>query len=244
MGWSILQQKGVPGETFQPPRELSPTFRVEQVKIVGKSPDPSPREERGERAPRGGVRALNMSAPDDRELMTRVQAGDREAFAMLVERHKVSLVRFLTALSRDRDRAEEVAQDAFVRLFELSHRYEERGQFAPYLYRIASNLLRTEDRKRRRRALLLKVFGQNGTHESASPQTVYLQDELRARLSEALSALPLRYRSPLVLRDMEGWSYGDIARALGCGEGTVKSRIHRGRERLKQLLAPYWNGGP
>jgi RNA polymerase sigma-70 factor (ECF subfamily) len=180
----------------------------------------------------------------DGELMLRVQGGDREAFAALVERHKGPLVRFLTALSRDRDRAEEIAQDAFVRLFELSHRYQERGQFTPYLYRIAANLLRTEDRKRRRRAILLKAFGGNGTHEAApSPQTVCLQDELSVRLSEALSVLPLRYRSPLVLRDVEGWSYTDIARAMSCGEGTVKSRIHRGRERLRRLLEPYWNGG-
>lgn len=186
-----------------------------------------------------------MTPPEDGELMTRVQAGDRDAFATLVERHKVNLVRFLTALSRDRDRAEEVAQDAFVRLFELSHRYQERGQFTPYLFRIASNLLRTEDRKRRRRAFLLRAFGANGTHEAApSPQTVCLQDELSVRLQEALSALPYRYRSPLVLRDVEGWSYGDIARAMSCGEGTVKSRIHRGREKLRRLLEPYWNGGP
>ncbi len=185
-----------------------------------------------------------MTPPADGELMRRVQGGDREAFATLVERHKAPLIRFLTGLSRDRDRAEEVAQDAFVRLFELSHRYQERGQFTPYLYRIAANLLRTEDRKRRRRAILLKAFGGNGTGEaSPSPQTVCLRDELSVRLSEALSALPLRYRSPLVLRDVEGWSYADIARAMSCGEGTVKSRIHRGRERLRRRLEPYWNGG-
>jgi RNA polymerase sigma-70 factor (ECF subfamily) len=185
-----------------------------------------------------------MTPPADGELMRRVQGGDREAFSTLVERHNAPLVRFLTVLSRDRDRAEEVAQDAFVRLFELSHRYQERGQFTPYLYRIAANLLRTEDRKRRRRAILLKAFGGNGTYEAApSPQAVCLQDELSVRLSEALSALPLRYRSPLVLRDVEGWSYADIARAMSCGEGTVKSRIHRGRERLRRLLEPYWNGG-
>jgi len=185
-----------------------------------------------------------MSPLADQELMRRVQNGDKEAFAALVERHKAPLVRVLTALARDRDRAEEVAQDAFVRLFELSHRYQERGQFKPYLYRIATNLLRTEDRKRRRHAILLKAFGGNGAHEVApSPQIVCLRDELSVRLTQALSALPLRYRSPIVLRELEGWSYTDIARAMSCGEGTVKSRIHRGRERLRQMLEPYWNGG-
>jgi RNA polymerase sigma-70 factor (ECF subfamily) len=187
-----------------------------------------------------------MGPVEDAELMSRVRAGDREAFALLVERHQNPLVRYLTALTRDRDRAEELAQDAFVRLFESSRRYEERGQFVPYLFRIATNLLRTEDRTRRRRELLLLAFSANGhaeTERNESPQAACLRDELGTRLSEALSALPLRYRSPLLLREMEGWSYTDIARALSCGEGTVKSRIHRGRERLRRALEPYWNGG-
>jgi RNA polymerase sigma-70 factor (ECF subfamily) len=184
-----------------------------------------------------------MHEPGDAELMRRVQAGDRDAFALLVERHKNGLMRYLTVLARSRDRAEEVAQDAFVRLFELSHRYQERGQFAPYLYRVATNLLRSEERKRRRREILLKAFSRNGGGEAPSPQTTCLRDELATRLAAALSALPLRYRSPLLLREMEGWSYSDIARALRCGEGTVKSRIHRGRQRLRSLLEPYWNGG-
>jgi RNA polymerase sigma-70 factor (ECF subfamily) len=187
-----------------------------------------------------------MGPVEDGQLMSRVQAGDRDAFAALVERHQNPLVRYLTALTRDRGRAEEIAQDAFVRLFENSRRYEERGQFVPYLFRIATNLLRTEDRTRRRRELLLRAFSTNGDAETShdeSPQTRCLSDELGARVSEALSTLPLRYRSPLLLREMEGWSYTDIARALSCGEGTVKSRIHRGRERLRRALEPYWNGG-
>jgi RNA polymerase sigma-70 factor (ECF subfamily) len=185
-----------------------------------------------------------MAAVEDGQLMRRVQAGDRDAFAVLVERHQNSLVRYLTALTRDRSRAEEIAQDAFVRLFENSRRYEERGQFVPYLFRIATNILRTEDRTRRRRQLLLLAFSANGheTSRNECPQAACLRDELGARLSEALSALPLRYRSPLLLREMEGWSYTDIARAMSCGEGTVKSRIHRGRERLRRALSPYWNG--
>lgn len=186
---------------------------------------------------------MNMPAAADSELMNRVQAGDREAFATLVDRHKDGLVRYLTAVTRNRDRAEEVSQDAFVRIFELAHRYQERGQFVPYLYRVATNLLRTEERKRRRRELLLRTFSRNGAGSSPTPQALYLRDELAIHLAEALSALPLRYRSPLLLREMEGWSYSDIARALSCGEGTVKSRIHRGRQRLRRLLAPYWNGG-
>lgn len=206
-----------------------------------------------------GVVTLEMQAPappsaaSDPELMARVKRGDREAFTALVDRHKNGLVGFLTAMTRDRARAEELAQDTFVRLYESARRYEERGQFVPYLFRIATNLVRSEERKRRRREALFRLFVSTNGHrhagtmstatETESPQAACLKEELRVQLNEALASLPVRYRSPLVLREMEGWSYSDIARALACEEGTVKSRIHRGRARLKELLAPYWTGG-
>ena len=184
----------------------------------------------------------------DSELMKRLQAGDRRAFATLVDRHKHRLINYLTALTRDRDRSEEIAQDAFLRLYQHADRYQERGQFLPYLFRIAVNLVRSEERKRRRREWLLHTFSAgngNGGREThaPSPQAELLRDEVGVRVGEALEALPLRYRSPLVLREIEGWSYSDIASALKCREGTVKSRIHRGREQLRRLLEPYWNGG-
>jgi RNA polymerase sigma-70 factor (ECF subfamily) len=175
--------------------------------------------------------------------MRRTQAGDREAFASLIDRHKDRLVNYLTVLSRDRDRAEDLAQEAFVRLFERTARYEERGQFASYLYRIGINLLRTEERKTRRRQVLLAMFSHNGHREVASPQAEWLRNEESQRLFRALDGLPLRFRSPLLLREVEGWSYQDIGEALSLSAGTVKSRIHRARERLKALLAPYRNGG-
>ena len=175
--------------------------------------------------------------------MTRTRGGDVHAFSVLVDRHKHTLVNYLTSLSRDRDRAEDVAQETFVRLFELVERYEERGQFLPYLFRMATNLFRSEERKSRRRRLLLQVFSSNGDHQPNSPQTEFLRAEATERVTAALARLPLRYRSPLVLREIEGWSYKDIAAALDCREGTVKSRINRGREQLRRLLEPYWNGG-
>jgi RNA polymerase sigma-70 factor (ECF subfamily) len=146
----------------------------------------------------------------------------------------------------DRDRSEELAQDVFLKLYCHRGRYQERGQFLPYLYRIATNLARSEERKRRRRELLFHAFATNGNgHREpvASPQTELLQSELSARVAEAIESLPLRYRSPLLLREIEGWSYRDIAAALECREGTVKSRVHRGREQLRRSLEEYWNGG-
>ena len=184
-----------------------------------------------------------MPKDSDAELMRRTQSGDREAFAALVDRHKNCLVNYLTVLARDRDRAEDLGQEVFVRLFERSGGYEERGQFLPYLYRIGTNLLRTEERKARRRQILLAMFSRNGHRKVASPQAEWLREEESRHVLRALDGLPLRFRSPLLLRDMEGWSYEDIGKTLGLSAGTVKSRIHRARERLRTLLAPYWNGG-
>ncbi len=107
-------------------------------------------------------------------------------------------------------------------------------------------MARSEERKRRRREFLLQKFSSNGNgrrEHVPSPQTELLSNELGTRVGEAIEGLPLRYRSPLLLREIEGWSYRDIAAALKCREGTVKSRVHRGREQLRRVLAPYWNGG-
>ena len=185
---------------------------------------------------------MELDSRDDAELMSRVKAGDREAFGSLVHRHKDALVGYLTRLSRSRDRAEELAQDAFVRLFERAPGYREQGQFLPYLFRIATNLLRSEERKSRRRQWLSRVFGANGHRREMTPQARLLSQEASEKVTRALAELPLQYRSPLVLREIEGWSYEEIAATLGCREGTVKSRLNRGRAELRRRLAAYWNG--
>ena len=184
-----------------------------------------------------------MNPVGDAKLMTRVRSGDREAFAQLVDRHKDGLVNYLTSLTRSRDRAEELAQESFLRLYQHSVRYREQGQFVPFLFRIATNLLRSEERRARRWRLLSMKFSSNGHDPGPTPQARLLKKEASEHVTRALAELPLKYRSPLVLREIEGWSYRDIASALGYGEGTVKSRINRGRTRLRHLLDPYWNGG-
>ena len=184
-----------------------------------------------------------MKPGNDAELMNRVRTGDREAFAQLIDRHKDGLVNFLTRLTRSRDRAEELAQESFLRLYQHSARYREQGQFAPFLFRIAANLLRSEERHARRWRVLSMRFSSNGHDPDSSPQGRLLREEASEHVGRALAKLPLKYRTPLVLREIEGWSYRDIASTLGCEEGTVKSRIHRGRTRLRDLLSPYWNGG-
>jgi len=181
-------------------------------------------------------------AEPDADLMERVRQGDREAFAVLVDLHKDAVVNYLSRLTGDRDRAEDLAQETFLRLWRSAASYVEQGFLRAFLFRIGTNLVRSEERREKRFRLLLPFLGRRDHDEPAAPSGLLLQ-ELHREVAGAVAALPLRYRVPLVLHEIEGWSYVDIARELGCREGTVKSRIHRGRQRLRQRLEPYWQGG-
>jgi RNA polymerase sigma-70 factor, ECF subfamily len=177
----------------------------------------------------------------DAELMARVREGDDDAFATIVDRYKHQLVRYLANLTGNRAAAEEYAQETFVRLYLTASRYREEGKLAPLLYRIATNLIRSDAVKTRRWSDLLALFGRS-TAPPLSPQDAALRTEVTMRVSSAIESLPLSYRAAILLREIEGWSYEEIAEALDCNSGTVKSRISRGREMLKKLLAPYWLG--
>lgn len=183
-------------------------------------------------------------APSDAELMAATREGDRDAFALLVERYKDPLVGYLARLTGCRQRAEDLAQDAFLALYQHAARYVEQGRLQGLLYRIATNRLRSQERRARRWRLLEPVLVSRNGHgtEPAAPQRV-LAGEAQRELAAALAELPLTFRVPLVLHEIEGWPYADVARWLGCREGTVKSRIHRGRQRLRERLAPYFQGG-
>lgn len=183
------------------------------------------------------------TASDDR-LVALGSAGDRTAWGELVERHKDGLVNYLTRMTGERATAEDLAHDAFVRLFERAAGYRPQGRFRAYLYRIALNLLRSQERRRQRWRLLSARFlpGNNDRPEPAAA-TRLLGDERDRQVAEALARLPRHFRAPIVLFNVEGWSYREIAEALGCREGTVKSRIFRGREILRRELEPYLSGG-
>ncbi len=102
--------------------------------------------------------------------------------------------------------------------------------------------MRTEERRERRLRLLTPFLPRAEHAEPAAPSGL-LRQELHREVAAAVAKLPLRYRVPLVLHEIEGWSYVDIAQEMGCREGTVKSRVHRGRQQLKRKLEPYWKGG-
>lgn len=182
-----------------------------------------------------------MRESSDDQLMEMVRKGDTDAFTELVERHKDGLVNYLAHLCGDRDRAEDVAQETFVRLYRTCSRYDGHGKLAPYLYRIATNHLKTIWRREKRWRILSVGLWQPSVSD-ADPAGELLRDEAAREVHRALATLPLHYRAALVMRELEGWSYQEIASALDCPEGTVKSKINRGREQLRRALTSYWNG--
>jgi len=141
-------------------------------------------------------------------------------------------------LVRDRERAEDLAQESFLRLYERGGKYRERGLLQAYLFRIAINLLRSRERRKMRWDRIRSLLStSNGDRTEPAQEERLLRNERHDRLRRAIATLPLHYRAPLVLHEVDGWPYREIGEALNCREGTVKSRIHRGRQLLKQKLS-------
>ena len=193
-----------------------------------------------------GVGALDSNAA----LMARVQAGDLDAFEPLVRRYERRLFGYFLNLVEDPATAADLAQETFVRVYRAAGRYQESGKFESWLFRIAANLVRSRQRRPDQRMPHLSLEeAPAGARELAShgrearPDEAAWRAELRDALQKALPRLPFVFREAVLLRDVEGRSYREIAEMLGVEEGTVKSRAHRGRKHLKELLAPMFEEG-
>ena len=191
---------------------------------------------------RGGLRAL---ADPDGELVARWQNGDASAFEDLVRRHERRIFRMLLRMLGSREEAEDVTQEAFLSLHRHGHRFRREARFSTFLYRVAANAAlnrrRTLGRSRGRvRELRTRqAAGDDLPAAPRDPENAAAGSQAQARVQEALMALPIDLRAAVVLYDIEGQSYQDIARALGIPEGTVKSRIHRARSALRDRLRPF-----
>ena len=167
---------------------------------------------------------------------------DDNEFAAFVDEHKDSLINYLTHLTRSRERAEEFAQDAFVRFYRAVSKLDARMAAAPYLFRIATNLAITHIRRERRWNQLLPRLIALTPRTAPPADEATMTGEIERKVAAALATLPIKFRSPLVLFEIESWSYDDIARALGCRIGTVKSRISRARALMRAQLESCWIG--
>lgn len=174
-----------------------------------------------------------MADPDDKALVAAAAGGDSDAFAALYRRHRDRVFRVAAGIMCDREAALDVTQDVFCKLVGVLGRYDGRAAFTTWLHRVTVNAC--YDVLRRRTAIATAdPHLASGRPESTPEADTAAAVDVRA----ALALLPLDQRSVVVLVDMVGFTYADVADALDVAVGTVKSRLARGRLRLAELLDP------
>jgi RNA polymerase sigma-70 factor (ECF subfamily) len=175
----------------------------------------------------------------DGALVERAKAGDRAAFEELVRRHADRLHHLVQRLGLPADGADEVTQEAFLRAWRWIGAFKGQARFGTWLYRIGFNEANRRLRREPPRASVISL-DDDGTFEPADvrdePQVRIAQSELRAALATAVRGLPLKYRAPLILRDVEGLSTEDAAEIMGVSEAALKSRLHRARLAVRAAL--------
>jgi RNA polymerase sigma-70 factor (ECF subfamily) len=180
----------------------------------------------------------------DRELVESWRAGDQNAFETLVRRHQTRVFRLLMRMLGSREEAEDVAQETFLSLHRNGHRFRGESRFSTFVYRVAANAAlnrrRSLGRGRQRVQKLAErqSAGDDLPEAPRDPEDATAAVEIGVQVREALGQLSPALRLPLVLYDIEGLAYGEIAQVMGVAEGTVKSRIHRARQAMRDALRP------
>jgi RNA polymerase sigma-70 factor (ECF subfamily) len=200
--------------------------------------------------------ARRREAEEDRELILRAQKGDQAAFRKLVERHQRRAFAIAMGLVRDENDARELVQDAFLRVYRNLNSFQGGSSFFTWLYRIVTNLAIDLMRKPGRRDAEL-VDGQAAPDEAtdfplvaridgADPIDVMRRREIAGRIQAALDALPPYHRGVILMREVEGMSYEEMAVAMGVSKGTIMSRLFHARQKLQRALADCYaeEGGP
>jgi RNA polymerase sigma-70 factor (ECF subfamily) len=175
--------------------------------------------------------------PDDHELVSRIRAGDLDAFETLYHRYKDQLYRTALAITSDRGAAEEILQDCLLKAYDHMDSVDGCTSLRPWLHRIVVNLSYNWAAKRRLRLISLEdTFGSLLISSQGSPERAFERQELLQTVYEAIKALSMPQRVVIVLFYLQGFSLAEIAYVLNCPVGTVKSRLHNARNALRQRL--------
>ena len=185
---------------------------------------------------------------DDAHVVKRHLENDPQAFGMLVDRYQTRLLNFVNRTIGDRERAEDLVQEVFIRVFRHLHRFDQTKKFSTWIYTIASNLAKNELRNRSRNPLVLfQTIKKNWEADhrplqfedtTARPDDLYRKRFLKDAVEKCVADLPGHHREVFVLRELEGRSYAEISEITGCNLGTVKSRLNRARNSFAQLIEP------
>lgn len=190
--------------------------------------------------------AVQTEKLSDHQLIAAVKNGEEDAFAEIINRYRNQITNYLYRFLNDYEEAVDLAQETFVRVYFAIERYHTDYAFSTYIYRIATNLAISEIRRRKRRKLvsLTGLFQFDNSEaqdfeppdEKTLPLENLIESEQTATIARAIATLPEKYRAPIILRDVEGKSYEEVAAVLKLGLGTTKSRISRARKLLREKL--------
>ena len=194
-----------------------------------------------------------MSAEEsDLSLVQRAQRGESGAFDALVRRYQHKVVKLVMRYVRNPTEAEDIAQDAFIKAYRALSRFRGDSAFYTWLYRIAINTAKNSLAARARNPVQLDSSGsgdedrpglEERMSDTATPEALALTEEIRATVSAAIDRLPEDLRTAIMLRELEGLSYEEIAKTMDCPVGTVRSRIFRAREAVDERLREIFDGG-
>lgn len=197
------------------------------------------------------LRETPVGSLTDEQLVSAHLQGRAGAFQELYDRYRDRLIHFVTRKTGDPDRAQDLVQEAFIRVTRHLHRFDTSKKFSTWVYTIASNLSKNELRNRSRSPLVLfqkLTSGWEDDHRplqfedySMRPDDLYRKRYLRNLVEEMVKELPEHHRLVFRLRELEGKSYEEIAEITGVNLGTVKSRLHRARNSFAQRIEPFLN---
>lgn len=197
-----------------------------------------------------GAREFTRGLGDltDSQVVQAFLDGEARAFGELVRRYDKRLLNFVYRTVGDRERAQDLVQETFVRVYRHLHRFDQTKKFSTWIYTIASNLAKNELRNRSRNPLVLfQTIKKNweADHRSLEwedtklkPDDLFRKRHLKELVEKAVAQLPEHHRIVFVLRELEGKTYEDIADITGCNLGTVKSRLNRARNNFARIIAP------
>ena len=197
----------------------------------------------------GGFRMTAQVAPEvdvDQQLVERVQKGDKRAFDLLVLKYQHKIFAVISRFIRDHAEVQDVAQDAFIKAYRALPNFRGESAFYTWMYRIAINTAKNYLVARNRRPPSSDVdmedaeffAGNDAMHEMNTPERNLLRDELQVVIDQAFRDLPDDLRMAVTLREIDGLSYEEIAEAMNCPIGTVRSRIFRAREAIDKKIQP------
>jgi RNA polymerase sigma-70 factor (ECF subfamily) len=191
---------------------------------------------------------VELTELGDSEVVAAYLAGRSRAFDEIVDRYQKRLLNFVFRTIGDRERAEDLVQEVFIRVHRHLHRFDQTKKFSTWIYTIASNLAKNELRNRSRSPLVLfQTIKKNWEADhrplqfedkNHRPEDLYRKRYLRELVEWAVEQLPEHHRVVFVLRELEGKTYEEIAEITACNLGTVKSRLNRARNRFAQIIGP------